>query len=412
MKKRLAILAVSSAVTAAAALSGCSGAAVGGSTSSTGHVDKIIIGSLHPTTGSSAADGQAMDNGAQMAVDAINASGGIKSLGGAKLQLDKGDTQGKPDVATTEANRMIADGASAIIGTYSSGVSQQVAAVAEKAATPLVMDVTSADSILQQGYKYSFRIQPNASTMGTQGADALYSIAQKSGTPITKVAYLYESSAFGTTMEAAFAKEAAAKGFAVDTAIKYDAASLTDATTQVKQVQNAGDTVMVVSGYYADSLTISKAVSSTGIALDAVFGVGNGAYDQNTFLADAPKGGEKYFNTNYRISKDAAGTKFSTDYQAKYGTAVRTSAGLSYDAVQVIATALESSGTTDKAALRDAIAKESSYTGVVFGNGPITFSSTGENTNAASVVTQIINGNVSVVYPSSEATTSAVYPAK
>ncbi|HEY0247132.1 MAG TPA: ABC transporter substrate-binding protein [Gryllotalpicola sp.] len=414
MKKSVTALALGTAVIATIALAGCSGAAAagGGTAAKSGtKVDKVVIGSLHPETGSSAADGQAMDNGAQMAVDAINKAGGIKSLGGAKLELDKGDTKGTPDVASTEANREISDGAVALIGTYASGVSTTISALAEKAQVPFVMDISAADSILQQGYKYSFRVQPSATAIGTQGADAVAAIAAKNGVKLSKVGYLYDQGAGETSLEVAFAKEAKAKGFTVDTAIKYDSMSLTDATTQIAQIKAAGDTTLIVSGYYADSLAIAKSIAASGIKLDAVFGVGDGAYDQQTFLTDAPNGGEGYYNTNYAIAKSAEGQQFATDYQAKFNTPVRTGAALAYDAVQVIAAGLEDSGSADPVKLRDAIAAEKSYTGIAFGSGPIAFSSTGENTSARTVATQILGGKVTVVYPDDQATGTAKFPA-
>ncbi len=67
----------------------------------------IKIGIIHTVTGPLAEPGQACRVGAQMAADAINAAGGIKSMGGAKLELLLGDTQSKPDVARTEAERVI-----------------------------------------------------------------------------------------------------------------------------------------------------------------------------------------------------------------------------------------------------------------------------------------------------------------
>src|SRR6266853_5970879 len=61
------------------------------------------VGVVHPVTGPIAEPGQACRLGAQMAAEAINAAGGIKALGGARLELVLADTQGKPDLARTEA---------------------------------------------------------------------------------------------------------------------------------------------------------------------------------------------------------------------------------------------------------------------------------------------------------------------
>ena len=103
-----------------------------------------------------------MDNGAKLAVEAINNAGGIKSLDGAKLSWRARTPRASPETGQSEAQRLIQDGAVALLGTYQSAVSQNVAAVAERNKVPFVIDVSSADAILAQGYKYTFRLQPSA----------------------------------------------------------------------------------------------------------------------------------------------------------------------------------------------------------------------------------------------------------
>ncbi len=141
------------------ALAACGGSAPAGTTTGGGEQSggTIKIGSLHPLSGSSAADGQQMDNGAKLAVEAINNAGGIKSQGGKKLELVSADTQGKPEVGQSEAQRLIQEGAVGLVGTYQSAVSANVSTVSERNKVPFVIDVSSADSILAQGYKYTFR---------------------------------------------------------------------------------------------------------------------------------------------------------------------------------------------------------------------------------------------------------------
>ncbi|GAB2453923.1 branched-chain amino acid transport system substrate-binding protein [Conyzicola lurida] len=374
-------------------------------------VDEVVIGSLHPESGSSAADGQQMARGAQYAVDAINEAGGIESLGGAKLVLSSADTQGKPEVGQSEATRLIQEGAVALIGTYQSATSANVAAVAERSKVPFVMDISSLDEILDQGYTYSFRLQPNATLMGTQGAEALIAMGEASDEPVEKVAFLYEQGNFGQATLKSFQAAAEEAGVTVDPVISYDAASVSDMTTQVQQVAASGADVLAVAGYYRDSLLVSQAVDTIKPDLDAVFGVANGAYDQPQFVTDAPNGGEGYFDANYHwdVTNDAA-VELADKYEAEFGEPIRTGAVLSYDAVMVIAAALEESGTVDTTDLRDAIA-DSSYEPLVVSNGPVSFDEDGENTNASIVVMQVQDGAIKQVYPDDRAESDFLYPA-
>jgi branched-chain amino acid transport system substrate-binding protein len=371
--------------------------------------DTIKIGTLHPLTGPYAGDGQQMENGAKLAVKAINDAGGIKALGGAKLELAQGDTQGKPDIGQSEAQRLTQSGAVALVGTYQSAVAQNVAAVAERGKVPFVMDIASEDKILRQGYKYSFRVQPTGSTFATQGADYLRELAKDAQPPIKKIAYLHEQTAFGTGAYQAFKAQAEKNGFTVDPEISYDAASVSDLTTQIQQVKASGAQVLAVTGYYRDGVLAAKAVASVKPRLQAVFGVADGAFDQAQFVTDVGAAGEGYFDVNYAMNlKSDDAVALAKTYQETYKEPMRTGAGLAYDSVRVIAAGLEKAKSSDPTKLRDAIAGVS-VTPVVTG-GPIKFDDQGENTGAVPVLEQVQAGKVKVVLPAKEAQAKPTFP--
>src|SRR5215218_8757036 len=197
------------------ALAACGGSAPPGTEGSGGgggSGETITIGSLHPLSGSAAADGQQMDNGAKLAVDAINKAGGIKSLDGAQLKLESADTKGAPETGQSEAQRLIEQGAVALLGTYQSAVSQNVAAVAERNQVPFVIDVSSADAILQQGYKFTFRLQPSAQVLAERGAEYLADVSKNADAPAKKVAILHEQGPFGTAIKDTFSAKAESLG--------------------------------------------------------------------------------------------------------------------------------------------------------------------------------------------------------
>jgi len=396
----------------AVALAGCAGSAVGSSQADTSSEapEEIVIGALHPLSGSNAADGQQMSNAAQMAVDAVNDAGGIASLGGARLVLEAADTRGEPETGQSEATRLIQEGAAALVGSYQSGTSANIASVSERNGVPFVMDVSALDSILEQGYTYSFRIQPSASMMGTQSATYLSEISTAAGDPVQKVGYLYEQGNFGASAYEAFAAKAAELGITVDPAISYDPTS-SDLSTQVQQVAAAGADVLAVSGYYNDSLAVARAVNSIAPKLDAVFGVANGGFDQVQFTSDAPNGGANYLDANYRwdaTNEDAVAV--ADAFEEKFGQPMRTSAMLTYDAVTLIAEAIETAGSADPAAIRDAIA-DSDYQPHVVNAGPVSFDETGQNVNASVVTMQVLDGAVRQVFPADLAQEQVVYPA-
>jgi branched-chain amino acid transport system substrate-binding protein len=403
------IAAVSGAVLFTA--TACGGSAPGPTGNTGGGDEEITIGSLHPMSGPFAADGTQMDNGAKLAVEAVNEAGGISSLGGAKLALSTGDTQGKPEIGQSEAQRLIQGGAVALVGTYQSSVSMNVAAVAERGQVPFVMDITADDAVLDQGYEYGFRLQPPNSSMGTRGARYLKEISEAAGKPLPKVAYLHEQTAFGTSVHKSFAEEAAKLGIPIVAEISYDAATVSDLTTQITTVKGSGANVLVVTGYYRDSVLAARAVEAVKPTLDAVFGVADGAYDLPQFPAETGAAGEGYYDVNYRLDMSKKETAdLAKLYEDRFGDEIRTGAVLAYDAVRVIAEALEKSGDRDPKKLRDAIAGVS-LDPLVVSNGPVEFDDTGENVNALPVVMQVQDGEVTVVHPKDRADGEPRYPA-
>lgn len=397
-------------------LAACGGSAPPGAGGSDGgdgggSGETIKIGALHPLSGAAAADGQQMDNGAKLAIDAINEAGGIESLDGAKLELLSADTQGKPEVGQSEAQRLVQEGAVALLGTYQSAVSQNVAAVAERNTIPFVIDVSSADAILQQGYTYTFRLQPSSTVLGTRGADYLAEVSEAAGGKAKTIAVFHEQGPFGTAVKNAFSKQAQSLGMQIGPVISYDAANVSDFTTQVTQVKAAGADVLMVAGYYRDGVLVANAVKTVKPQLDAVYGVANGAFDLPQFPAEVGAAGEGYFDANYHSdSTNPDMQELAKRFEQTYDDQIRTGAVLAYDAVRVIADALERAGDTDRAAVRDAIA-DTDLEPLVASDGPISFTEEGENKNASPILMQVQGGAVKQVHPADKAEAEPVYPA-
>lgn len=374
--------------------------------------DQIVIGSIHPLTGSLAGVGQLMDDGAKMAVADINANGGIEALGGAELVLSSGDSKGEAETGQSEAQRLIDEGAVALVGTYQSDVTLNVASVAERSKVPLVIDVAVDDSILAQDYQYSFRIQPNATSMGQDGADRLKEIAEQNGQTVDSVSYIHEDGSFGSSVFKAFEAQAEKDGIDVVKEVTYSLANFSDATTQVREAAAADPDVIVGTGYYPDQLLVAKAVHALDPDIQALYGVANGAFDDENFPKDAGAAGAGVLSANYHYNAASDRTEgIRKEFEDKYGSPMQTASVLTYQAVEVIAQALEEADSADPADLRDAISGISVEDPLLAFDGPIEFDETGQNTNATVVVMQVQDEVVEQVAPEQFATTKAVYPA-
>jgi len=370
----------------------------------------INIGSIHPLTGGLAADGIQMDNAVQMAVEEINAAGGV--LGGAQLAVLSADTTGSAEVGQTEAERLIGEGAVTLVGAFQSAVTVNIAAVAEREGVPLLIDVALADSILDQGYTYTFRTMANATVVSTLGAQYMVDMAAAAGEPVENVAYLFEgTTGFGDSARAAFVEEAGNLNLEILGEFSYEPFAVTDLTTEMTAINALGADVLVVTGYYNDGLLAATSAEEVGVDVKAVYGVAQGTYDQAQFVADAGDLAQCFFDANYHW--DAANPEalaVRDRFEATHGEEMRSAAFLSYQVTWLIADAIERAGSADPSAIRDALADTSYADHLLPFTGPIEFDETGENINAIPVLMQVQDGAVLQVWPPELAEADPIFP--
>jgi branched-chain amino acid transport system substrate-binding protein len=371
--------------------------------------EPVTIGSIHPLTGALALDGTQMDNAVKMAVEDLNEAGDLPVT----LEVASADTQGEPELGQSEAQRLIDEGAVALVGTYQSAVTTNVATVAARQQVPLVIDVAVADAILSQNNQFVYRIQPNATAMGEYGAQYLVDVAEAAGEEVATVGYMHEQTDFGTSVFEAFSAKAEELGIEIVESVSYDAFAQSDFTTEVQQIAAAKPDVLVVTGYYNDGVAIASNAAEVQPGIKAVYGVANGAFDLPQFPDDAGDAAPFYFDSNYHF--DATNDRVNdirSRFEEEYGEEMRTPAVLSYQAVEVIAAALgEVEDPTDPVALSEAIRAVEVSDPLLTFPGPITFDEAGENTNARPVVMQVLDNEVKQVYPEEFAEAEPVFPA-
>ena len=367
---------------------------------------EIPIGSIHPMTGSMATEGKAITNAEQMAVDKINAAGGIKSLNGAKLKLLIGDNQGTPDKAASEAQRLIREGAVVLTGTYTSAAAVTATQEAEKAKTPFVMTVAATTNIQERGFKYSFRIQPNADVIAN---DFLTYVKQIKTPDIKTIALVHENSLFGTYFADYIKKNIDKTGLSVIADIPY-AATTSTLDSEVTKLQGLKPDLLVGIGYKQDQSLLLKTVHERNLKFKGIIGVANGAYSDPDAIKTLGDAANLIIDVNYRWNpKNPNTATVLGNYQQKFGTGMSGSALWGYTAIQVIADALERAASTDKDKIRDALAN-TNLTDHILPQGPIKFDDKGENVNAAAVMVQVQNGKQVVVYPEQYAEAKLIFP--
>src|SRR6266700_2966380 len=154
----------------------------------------VKLGVLHPVTGALSYSGQQGRLGATLAIEEINAAGGIKALGGAKIETVLGDAQSTPEGGNAEVEKMNSAGVAAVVGGYASSICLAASQTAARYDLPYVVDVGVADNIVTRGLKNTFRFGPGFGVIAKTAIDNLVSINDQAGKPAKTVMIVHEDS--------------------------------------------------------------------------------------------------------------------------------------------------------------------------------------------------------------------------
>ena len=197
----------------------------------------VKLGVLHPVTGALAYSGTQGRLGATLAIDEINAAGGIKALGGAKIDAVLGDAQSTPAGGTAEVEKMNSAGVACIVGGYASSICLATTQAAARYDLPYVVDVGVADSIVTRGLKNTFRFGPGFGVIAKSALDNLVAINDGAGKPAKTVMIVHEDSLFGSGLAKLLERATARQGLS---GAGDDRASDADARLQHHRAQDQG----------------------------------------------------------------------------------------------------------------------------------------------------------------------------
>ncbi|MFM2066207.1 MAG: Leucine, isoleucine, valine-, threonine-, and alanine-binding protein precursor, partial [Pseudomonadota bacterium] len=208
----------------------------------------VKVGILHPVTGALAFSGQQCREGALMAIEDINKTG-IKSLGGAKLEVLLGDAQSTPQAGTAEVEKLNEAGCSAIVGAYASAICLATTQAAAKVGLPHVVDVGVADQIVERGLKNTFRFGPGYKVCAQIAMNNLHVLNTVAGKPAKSVMIIHEESLFGTGTANLLAKELPGFGFEVREVVKH-ANPTRDFNNIVLRMKSVNPDIVIPANYF------------------------------------------------------------------------------------------------------------------------------------------------------------------
>ncbi len=387
--------------------------------------EKVIkIGTLFPLTGPVATAGQRCQAAVQTAADIINNKlpdikvpladqEGI--LGGHKIVLVHADSQGKPDVGKSEAERLFnQEGVWAIIGSYNSAVTKPASLVAERMNRIFMCGASSSAALTQRDMNFFFRLAPTDETESVEFVELLKWLNQKKDAKIQTLGLIYENSEFGKHAAGEAKKAAAAAGLKVVADVPFSPGA-TNLNSEVQTLKNSNPDAVFGAVLGADyslwirtmkqmawvpKIAISYCsgyqdpVIAKQLGPDADFFMGSTAYSpQFAVLMPAVGDVEKIFKTK------TGGVPFDGD---SIQEAV---------AMLVLAQAIEKTGSLDAEKVAETLHKNTWDSPLSLG-GKVAFVKGGQNAKAHSVVTQLQGGEYKRIFPEDMADTQIVFPMK
>jgi len=366
------------------------------------NLKEVKIAALYPMTGVTASSGITVMRGWNIAVDEINAAGGIKSLGGAKLKTVLYDTEGDPRVGMTQIEKIAQDLSIPVVGgCWASAVTYPVTQISEQYGLPHIIEVASQYDIMQRGFKYIFRICLNAPGTAQNWVNFFKYQAKKTGVPITKVAMMTVDDNYGRDTVAMFKKAIAGTDLKLVAEV-YHPTTATNVDVEVAKVKAANPDVIIVTAFLNDGSLITRSLYTQGV--NPTGGIMfNGGHSIPDFLKLTGKMSE-YFCGGFKwdaglIKPELA--NFDAQMMERYNVHADPMVASGYAEVYVIKDALERAGTINRDKVRDALASTYITSGpaLALACKYIKFNAIGENEGATEHICQNINGRWTNVWP-------------
>lgn len=362
---------------AALALAAC-GKAPEQPAAATGNIVKI--GQASPLTGQQALIGKDNENGVRMAIDELNAAN--FTVGGqvVKFELDSQDDQADPRMATTVAQRFVDGKVNAVIGHLNSGASIPAAKIYADAGIAQVSPSATAIKYTAQGYKTAFRVMANDAQQGKALGDyAVHDLAAK------KIAIVDDRTAYGQGLADEFEKYVTANGATI-VAREYTTDKATEFSAILTRIKGKQPDLVFFGGMAPQAGPMVKQMHALGLKVQFLGGDGTRA-DEYRALAGADAEGTIASLPGVPFEQMPGGPAFMQKFNAKYGQ-VQMYAPYAYDAMNVVAMAMQKAGSTDPAKYLPALAGIE-YPGVT---GTIRFDAKGDIVSGAVTLYRVENG--------------------
>jgi branched-chain amino acid transport system substrate-binding protein len=347
----------------------------------------IKIGHVGPLTGGIAHLGKDNENGARLAVEEINAAGGLK-VGDKtyKFELVAEDDKADPKEGTLAAQKIVDSGAVAVVGHLNSGTTIPASKIYADASVAQISPSATNPKYTEQGFKTAYRVVANDNQQGQVLANyAAETLKAKT------IAIIDDRTAYGQGLADVVEKVAKEKGLKV-VAREFTNDKATDFNAILTKVRGAKPDVVMYGGMDATAGPMAKQMTQLGIK--STFLAGDGVCSPEFIkLAGDSAGILHCSNAGEAVEKLAKGPEFIDKYKKRFNSDVQIYSPYSYDAVYVIAEAIKRAGKADRAAIAAAM-PATNYPGLT---GQIAFDEKGDVKGAAISMFKVANGKLEYV---------------
>lgn len=377
-RQLLSSVAVAVVVAVLAALAGCGEAVESGAGAPESTATTIRLGTLVPLTGRSSHSGEAMVNGARLAVSEANAAGGVL---GRQVELLVEDDACDPGTAVTAARTLVGKDIAASVGGYCSSATVPTLKIFRSAEVPMIVAQSNSTDLLAPKYDSVFLI------CGTVTAEAAFAVDWMKRLGGRRLAVVHDGTSFPVTLaESTVAAAKRTGGLAVTGSFELSQGAPDYSRIARTVLAGKADTVYYT-GYYAEASQLIKDLRGDGFAGRIV--VGDGSTDGPLLANLTPAQSRDVYGTALLYPEflpELAG--WSKRYQALFGTAPGPSTVEAYDAVRVALDAIRRAGSLDHEAVRKAIAA----TDLAAMTGPLSFNPDGTRTTPRFLLLRARNG--------------------
>lgn len=367
----------------------------------------VKVGVLEPLTGNLAYNGTQSAAGAKFAAEAINAAGGIKSMGGAQIELVVIDAQSRPEVAASAVDTLAEAGVCAFTGATASALGLASSQAAAKYNLAQVFSIGTAETIVERGLPNVFRFTPGVNKCTNVALENLKLLNEGAGNPVKTAAIVHEDGPFGSNMAKILAERLPEQGIEVVETISHPTPHR-DFNNIALRVKASKADMLIPSNYLNEYTLMARALHQQRAELMAIYSILGGAASNIKFVRENNEVAQYVMDCNHWYDPNKEASKALKQSVADAGLDLTYDIMTAYAVVQVVADALERAGSDDRQKMIEALAA-STFDDSIMPYGPTQFVN-GDNVNSRPVNTQIREDRIELVFPKEYATAEAVFP--